>query len=54
MSLSRSPRLIKAGLVMIDPQSAQVRRVIALRIFLCSDQGRSAGCLRAWAVSSMK
>ncbi len=31
MSLSRSPRLIKAGLVMIDPQSAQVRRVIALQ-----------------------
>ena len=31
MSLSRSPRLIKAGLVMIDPQSARVRRVIALQ-----------------------
>jgi hypothetical protein len=31
MTLSTSPRLIKAGLVMIDPQSAQVRRVIALQ-----------------------
>lgn len=29
--LNRSPRLIKAGIVMVDPQSGQVRRVIALQ-----------------------
>jgi hypothetical protein len=29
--LANSPRLIKAGLVMVDPQTAQVRRVIALQ-----------------------
>ncbi|MED5607482.1 MULTISPECIES: hypothetical protein [Pseudomonas] len=31
MTLSSSPRLIKAGLVLVDPGSAQVRRVIALQ-----------------------
>ena len=30
-SFPNSPRLIKAGLVLIDPRSAQVRRVIALQ-----------------------
>lgn len=31
MTLSSSPRLIKAGLVLVDPGSARVRRVIALQ-----------------------
>ncbi|MCY1279760.1 hypothetical protein D9M69_248440 [compost metagenome] len=31
MALSNTPRLVKAGLVLIDPRSAQVRRVIALQ-----------------------
>lgn len=31
MTLSSSPRVVKAGLVLVDPKSAQVRRVIALQ-----------------------
>lgn len=31
MTLSTSPRVVKAGLVLVDPKSAQVRRVIALQ-----------------------
>src|SRR5690606_29325193 len=30
-TLRNTPRLVKAGLVLVDPQSAQVRRVIALQ-----------------------
>jgi hypothetical protein len=29
--LSRSPRIVKAGIVLVDPDTAQVRRVIALQ-----------------------
>ena len=31
MTLPTSPRVVKAGLVLVDPKSAQVRRVIALQ-----------------------
>lgn len=31
MTLSTAPRVVKAGLVLVDPKSAQVRRVIALQ-----------------------
>ena len=31
MSLGSSPRLIKGGLVLVDPESAQVQRVISLQ-----------------------
>jgi len=54
-SFPNSPKLLKAGLVLVDPQSGQVRQVISLQYnpdsLSRSFQAHTVGDARAAAVS---